>query len=234
MPGWRVAVVDGDTDPADRQWARDHAQHVLTNPDLLHASLLPNHARWASFLRTLRYVVVDESHRYRGVFGAQVAAVLRRLRRVTRAVRRRTDLRGVERHRSRTGLRRRRADRNPRGRPAAGRARPLATRPGPDQPDPRPGDHARVCCGHGAGRPCRPGRAGADLRALATARRRGGAIGSCPGRLDRGTDRGLPRGLPRLPTDEPSSVGCPPVRSEASPPPTLSSWGWTSPASTPW
>lgn len=82
VPGWRVATVDGDTDPADRQWARDHAHHVLTNPDLLHASLLPQHARWASFLRSLRYVVVDESHRYRGVFGAQVAAVLRRLRRV--------------------------------------------------------------------------------------------------------------------------------------------------------
>lgn len=82
VPGWRVATVDGDTDPADRRWARDHAHHVLTNPDLLHASLLPNHPRWASFLRSLRYVVVDESHRYRGVFGAQVAAVLRRLRRV--------------------------------------------------------------------------------------------------------------------------------------------------------
>ena len=82
VPGWRVATVDGDTDPADRQWARDHAHHVLTNPDLLHASLLPNHTRWSSFLRSLRYVVVDESHRYRGVFGAQVAAVLRRLRRL--------------------------------------------------------------------------------------------------------------------------------------------------------
>ena len=82
VTGWRVATVDGDTDPADRQWARDHAHHVLTNPDLLHASLLPNHTRWASFLRSLRYVVVDEAHRYRGVFGAQVASVLRRLRRI--------------------------------------------------------------------------------------------------------------------------------------------------------
>lgn len=82
VPGWRVATVDGDTDRADRQWARDHAHHVLTNPDLLHASLLPNHARWASFLRSLRFVVVDESHRYRGLFGAQVAVVLRRLRRI--------------------------------------------------------------------------------------------------------------------------------------------------------
>lgn len=82
LAGWRVATVDGDTNPDDRRWARDHAQHVLTNPDLLHASLLPNHRRWAAFLRSLRFVVVDESHRYRGVFGAQVAAVLRRLRRV--------------------------------------------------------------------------------------------------------------------------------------------------------
>lgn len=82
VPGWRVATVDGDTDRADRRWARDHAHHVLTNPDLLHASLLPNHGRWASFLRSLRYVVVDESHRYQGIFGAQVAAVLRRLRRI--------------------------------------------------------------------------------------------------------------------------------------------------------
>ena len=82
IPGWRVAVVDGDTDRANREWARDHAHHVLTNPDLLHASLLPNHPRWASFLRSLRFVVVDESHRYRGLFGAQVAAVLRRLRRI--------------------------------------------------------------------------------------------------------------------------------------------------------
>ncbi|MDN5769803.1 MAG: DEAD/DEAH box helicase [Microlunatus sp.] len=82
LPGWRVATVDGDTDSTDRQWARDHAHHLLTNPDLLHASLLPQHQRWAAWLRSLRFVVVDESHRYRGVFGAQVASVLRRLRRV--------------------------------------------------------------------------------------------------------------------------------------------------------
>lgn len=78
----RYAVVDGDTDPEQRRWARDHAALVLTNPDLLHHHLLPAHERWAPFLRRLRFVVVDECHHYRGVFGAHVAAVLRRLRRL--------------------------------------------------------------------------------------------------------------------------------------------------------
>ncbi|MFN8075333.1 MAG: DEAD/DEAH box helicase [Kineosporiaceae bacterium] len=78
----RLAVVDGDTPPEQRRWAREHAALVLTNPDLLHHHLLPAHERWAPFLRALRYVVVDECHHYRGVFGAHVAAVLRRLRRL--------------------------------------------------------------------------------------------------------------------------------------------------------
>ena len=82
LPGWPVAAVDGDTEPDVRAWARDHAAYVFTNPDLLHLSLLPGHARWARFLAGLRFVVVDEAHRYRGVFGAQVALVLRRLRRL--------------------------------------------------------------------------------------------------------------------------------------------------------
>ncbi|MGL4744804.1 MAG: DEAD/DEAH box helicase [Dermatophilaceae bacterium] len=82
VPGVRAAVYDGDTPPDERRWVRDHAHVVLTNPDLLHHSLLPGHQRWSRFLRALRYVVVDECHIYRGVFGAHVAAVLRRLRRV--------------------------------------------------------------------------------------------------------------------------------------------------------
>jgi DEAD/DEAH box helicase domain-containing protein len=82
LPGLRAATYDGDTPAEERRWVRDHASYVLTNPDLLHHSLLPGHARWASFLRGLTYVVVDEGHHYRGVFGSHVAAVLRRLQRV--------------------------------------------------------------------------------------------------------------------------------------------------------
>ncbi|GEN80106.1 DEAD/DEAH box helicase [Actinotalea fermentans] len=78
----RVATCDGDTDQTERRWVRDHADVVLTNPDFLHWSLLPQHARWDRLLRGLRYVVVDEAHAFRGVFGAHVAAVLRRLRRL--------------------------------------------------------------------------------------------------------------------------------------------------------
>lgn len=85
LPRWRVATVDGDSEQTERDWARDHAAYVLTNPDFLHYSLLPRHDRWASFLATLRYVVIDEAHRYRGVFGSHVAQVIRRLRRLCAA-----------------------------------------------------------------------------------------------------------------------------------------------------
>ncbi|HZB29030.1 MAG TPA: DEAD/DEAH box helicase [Streptosporangiaceae bacterium] len=78
----RAATYDGDTPTDERGWIRQHANYVLTNPDMLHRSMLPAHARWKTFLRRLRYVVVDETHGYRGVFGSHVAAVLRRFRRV--------------------------------------------------------------------------------------------------------------------------------------------------------
>ncbi|WP_193611105.1 DEAD/DEAH box helicase [Nocardioides lijunqiniae] len=78
----RVTTHDGDSSRDQRDWARDHAEYVLSNPDMLHRSLLPGHARWSSFLGSLRYVVVDECHHYRGVFGAHVSQVLRRLRRI--------------------------------------------------------------------------------------------------------------------------------------------------------
>jgi DEAD/DEAH box helicase domain-containing protein len=82
VPGVRVATFDGDTPPDQRRWVREYAEVVLTNPDALHYSILPGHVRWASFLRSLRLVVLDESHHYRGVFGAHVAAIVRRLRRL--------------------------------------------------------------------------------------------------------------------------------------------------------
>ncbi|GAA1651400.1 DEAD/DEAH box helicase [Georgenia ruanii] len=78
----RVTTCDGDTPLTERDWARDHADVVLSNPDFLHFSLLPNHRRWQRLLRGLRYVVVDECHAYRGVLGAHVALVLRRLLRL--------------------------------------------------------------------------------------------------------------------------------------------------------
>ncbi|MHC6177444.1 DEAD/DEAH box helicase [Glutamicibacter sp. X7] len=82
LPGVRAASYDGDTDVASRPWIRNHANFVFTNPDMLHRGILPNHPGWARFLKRLRYVVVDEAHSYRGVFGAHVANLLRRLRRV--------------------------------------------------------------------------------------------------------------------------------------------------------
>ncbi|WP_275002001.1 DEAD/DEAH box helicase [Promicromonospora iranensis] len=78
----RVATCDGDTAREERSWVQDHADVVLTNPDFLHYALLPNHRRWSRLLKGLRYVVVDEGHAYRGVFGAHVSLVLRRLARL--------------------------------------------------------------------------------------------------------------------------------------------------------
>jgi len=78
----RASTYDGDTPLEERDWARRHADLVLTNPDMTHHGLLPSHARWASFLKRLRFVVIDECHGYRGVFGSHVALVLRRLQRI--------------------------------------------------------------------------------------------------------------------------------------------------------
>lgn len=82
LKGVRPATFDGDTPHDEREWIRQFSRFVLTNPDMLHRTLLPGHARWGIFLRRLAYVVVDECHAYRGVFGSHVAHVLRRLRRV--------------------------------------------------------------------------------------------------------------------------------------------------------
>ncbi|WP_433315243.1 DEAD/DEAH box helicase [Micromonospora sp. CA-269861] len=81
LEGVRPACYDGDTPRAEREWIRRHSRFVLTNPDMLHHGILPGHAQWSGFLRRLAYVVIDECHTYRGVFGSHVAHVLRRLRR---------------------------------------------------------------------------------------------------------------------------------------------------------
>jgi|GEM_PF-128163 len=79
-----VGVFDGDTPANMRRKLRDEASIILTNPDMLHAALLPNHVRWADFLRNLRYVVVDEMHTYSGLFGSNAANLFRRFERVCR------------------------------------------------------------------------------------------------------------------------------------------------------
>jgi DEAD/DEAH box helicase domain-containing protein len=84
-PGVREAIYDGDTPKEERPAIRRKSNLVLTNPDMLHVAMLPNHKRWGDFLANLRWVVVDEAHTYRGVFGSHVANVLRRLRRLARA-----------------------------------------------------------------------------------------------------------------------------------------------------
>jgi DEAD/DEAH box helicase domain-containing protein len=77
-----AGAYDGDAGPEERAWIRRHATAVLTNPEMLHSGILPHHDRWATFLGRLRYVVVDELHAFRGIFGSHVAHVLRRLRRL--------------------------------------------------------------------------------------------------------------------------------------------------------
>ncbi len=76
------ATFDGDTPQVERADIRRRARVILTNPDMLHLGILPNHQQWSRLLRRLRYVVVDEAHTYRGVFGSHVAGVMRRLRRL--------------------------------------------------------------------------------------------------------------------------------------------------------
>ena len=78
----RTATYDGDTSFEERDWVRRFGSLVLTNPDMLHRGILPRHGDFSRFLRGLRFVVIDECHTYRGVFGSHVAQVLRRLRRI--------------------------------------------------------------------------------------------------------------------------------------------------------
>jgi DEAD/DEAH box helicase domain-containing protein len=82
VPGVRAATYDGDTPTDERAWVRAHANFILTNPDLVHRSLLPRASAWSRVLRHLDYILIDEAHHYRGMFGSHVAMVVRRLRRL--------------------------------------------------------------------------------------------------------------------------------------------------------
>lgn len=81
---WHAFTYDGDTPPSVRRTLRDRGHMILTNPYMLHAGILPNHAKWAELFRDLRFVVIDEVHTLSGVFGSSVANVLRRLVRIAR------------------------------------------------------------------------------------------------------------------------------------------------------
>ena len=80
----KVATYDGDTPPSVRASARTTGQVIISNPDMLHAGVLPNHPKWIAFLKNLKFVVIDELHSYRGVFGSHVTNLIRRLKRVAR------------------------------------------------------------------------------------------------------------------------------------------------------
>jgi DEAD/DEAH box helicase domain-containing protein len=84
LPDLRIHTYDGDTPQDARRAVRARANVVLTNPDMLHAGILPHHTKWIALFQNLRYVIVDELHTYRGVFGSHLANVLRRLRRICR------------------------------------------------------------------------------------------------------------------------------------------------------
>ena len=78
----RAFTYDGDTPQDARKAVRQRANVVLTNPDMLHSGILPHHTRWARYFENLRYVVIDELHSYRGVYGSHLANLLRRLKRI--------------------------------------------------------------------------------------------------------------------------------------------------------
>ena len=82
--GPRFGIYDGDTPVSERRKMRQNCHTILTNPDMLHIGILPNHTHWAAFFSELAFVVIDEMHTYRGVFGAHVGNVIRRLRRICR------------------------------------------------------------------------------------------------------------------------------------------------------
>ncbi|CAL0305025.1 unnamed protein product [Lupinus luteus] len=79
---FNIGIYDGDTSQSERTWLRENSRLLITNPDMLHISILPHHQRFSRILSNLRFVVIDESHTYKGAFGCHTALILRRLRRL--------------------------------------------------------------------------------------------------------------------------------------------------------
>ena len=122
----KVHTFDGDTPETARRAIRSSGHIVVTNPDMLHAGILPHHTQWVKLFENLRYVVIDEVHQYRGVFGSHVANVLRRLKRIARFYGAEPAVHLLLRHHRQPRRARRRADRRGRGR--GGRQRRAAGR----------------------------------------------------------------------------------------------------------
>ena len=161
LPKLRAAIYDGDT-AADRRWqVRKWANLILSNPDMLHVGVLPHHDRWGDVLSNLAYVIVDEAHVYRGVFGSHVANVLRRLRRLARVYGAEPQFLLASATIANPGelgdaAARRRDDRDRRRRRAARRADGRALEPAADRRGARP---ARLGARRGVEADGRPGRA---------------------------------------------------------------------------
>ncbi|KAJ4755387.1 ATP-dependent helicase HRQ1 [Rhynchospora pubera] len=86
IPDLNIGIYDGDTPKEDRAWIRDNARIIITNPDMLHVSILPHHSQFQHILSNLRFIVIDEAHIYKGAFGCHTSLVLRRLRRICSTV----------------------------------------------------------------------------------------------------------------------------------------------------
>ena len=207
--GVRATTHDGDSSHEQRDWSRDHGEYLLTNPDMLHRSLLPGHARWARFFGSLRYVVIDECHHYRGRVRRPRLPRAAPAAPGVRAVRRRPDVRARlgDRRRARRAGRpadRARGDRGDRRRLAAGRGRPRAVGAAVHRAprrERRPGAARRQLGGRRpAHRPGRRGRPHAGVHPVAAGRRGGGRhrvrAARRGGARARGPGGAVPRWLP--------------------------------------
>ena len=239
----RPAIYDGDTPREQRLAIRRRANVVLTNPDMLHLGILPNHPAWGDFFANLAVVVVDEAHVYRGVFGSHVANVLRRLRRVARRLRDRAAVPARLRDGRQPGRAGRAADRARRhhGRRPRRRARGQA-----DDRDVEPADRRRADRGAplGAGRGGRParrarhrGRAHDRVHEVAQGGRADVALRAARARGPRAAASWPSGSRPTAPATRrssgaSSSAGCSTASCSASSPPTRSSSASTSARST--